>query len=156
MFVLQIHADPNDTQNIFLQVYLPTISGHVLDKMVQTLQAFLDFCYIVCQNVLDSTSLQQLDNALKHFHKYWTVFQECGVCPSRFSLPHQHSLVHYAHMIREFGAPNGLCSSITESKHIKAVKELWRCSNWYEALGQMLLTNQQLDKIAASHADFTA
>jgi len=155
-FVFWIHADPSDSQNIFLQVYLPTISGHVLDKMVQTLQAFLDFCYIVCQNVLDSTSLQQLDNALKHFHKYWTVFQECGVCPSRFSLPHQHSLVHYAHMIREFGAPNGLCSSITESKHIKAVKEPWRCSNRYEALGQMLLTNQWLDKIAASHADFTA
>ncbi len=120
------------------------------------MQALLDFCYIVCQNVLDSTSLQQLDNALKRFHKYRTVFQECGVCPSRFSLPHQHSLVHYAHMIREFGAPNGLCSSITESKHIKAVKEPWRCSNRYEALGQMLLTNQWLDKIAASCANFTA
>ena len=128
----------------------------ILDKMVWTLQAFLDFCYIVCQNILDSTSIQQLDDTLKCFHKYQTVFQECGVHPSRFGLPCQHSLVHYAHMIWEFGAPNGLCSSITESKHIKAVKEPWRHSNQYEALGQMLLTNQQLDKIAASHADFTA
>ena len=50
--------------------------------------------------------------------------------------------------------PNGLCSSITESKHIKAVKEPWRCSGRHEALGQMLLTNQQLDKLAVSHVDF--
>ncbi|KAG1903541.1 uncharacterized protein F5891DRAFT_1185154 [Suillus fuscotomentosus] len=59
-------------------------------------------------------------------------------------------------MIRLFGAPNGLCSSITESKHIKAVKEPWRCSSRFKALGQMLLTNQHLDKVAAAHADFEA
>ncbi len=39
-----------------------------------------------------------------------------------------------------------------ESKHIKAVK---RRSNRYKALGQMLLTNQRLDKLAAAHVDFT-
>ncbi|KAG1755316.1 hypothetical protein EDD22DRAFT_751299, partial [Suillus occidentalis] len=55
-----------------------------------------------------------------------------------------------------FGAPNGLCSSITESKHIKAVKEPWRWSNKHNALGQMLLTNQRLDKLAASRLDFAA
>ena len=42
-----------------------------------------------------------------------------------------------------------------ESKHIKAVKEPWHCSSHYKALGQMLLTNQQMDKLAASHVDFT-
>ena len=57
-------------------------------------------------------------------------------------------------MIQEFGAPNGLCSSITESKYIKAVKEPWRRSSHFEAIGQMLLTNQQLDKLAAAHIDF--
>ncbi|KAF9469995.1 hypothetical protein BDZ94DRAFT_1329827 [Collybia nuda] len=55
-----------------------------------------------------------------------------------------------------FGAPNGLCSSITESKHIKAVKELWRHSSHFKALGQMLVTNQWLDKLAAAWIDFTA
>lgn len=57
-------------------------------------------------------------------------------------------------MIRAFGAPNGLCSSITESKHIKAVKKPWRRSSRYQALGQMLLTNQRLDKLAAARVDF--
>src|SRR5712692_7595783 len=122
--------------------------------MVQAVQAFLDFCYIVCRDVLDTTSLQQLDDALDCFHKYWTIFQECGVRPDGFCLPCQHSLVHYHHAIREFGAPNGLCSSITESKHIKAVKEPWQCSNHFDTISQMLLTNQCLDKLAASWINF--
>ncbi|KAH9979689.1 hypothetical protein BJV74DRAFT_780148, partial [Russula compacta] len=97
-----------------------------------------------------------LEDALSSFHKHHTIFQTSGVCPKGFSLPHQHSLVHYVCMIQKFGAPNGLCSSITESKHIKAIKEPWRHSNQFEALSQMLLTNQQLDKLAALCADFTA
>ena len=62
--------------------------------------------------------------------------------------------MHYQHLIQQFGAPNGLCSSITESKHIKAVKKPWRRSNCFEALGQMLTTNQHLDKLAAAQVDF--
>ena len=58
-------------------------------------------------------------------------------------------------MIREFGAPNGLCSSITESKHIKAVKIPWRRSNRYKALQQMLYINQRMDKLSAARLDFT-
>ncbi|KIJ16060.1 hypothetical protein PAXINDRAFT_76254, partial [Paxillus involutus ATCC 200175] len=42
-----------------------------------------------------------------------------------------------------FGAPNGLCPSITESKHITAVKKPWRRSNKHNALGQILRTNQR-------------
>ncbi|KAF8953940.1 hypothetical protein BDZ97DRAFT_1678489, partial [Flammula alnicola] len=44
--------------------------------------------------------------------------------------------------VQEFGAPGGLCSSITESRHITAVKKPWRRSSRFEALGQMLITNQ--------------
>jgi len=58
-------------------------------------------------------------------------------------------------MIRLFGAPNGLCSSITEVKHIKAVKEPWRRSNRHKPLEQILLTNQRLDKLVAARIDFT-
>jgi len=41
-----------------------------------------------------------------------------------------------------------------ESKHIKAVKEPWQQSSQWNALSQMLLTNQRLNKLAASHVDF--
>ncbi|KAF8814419.1 hypothetical protein BYT27DRAFT_7219856 [Phlegmacium glaucopus] len=53
-----------------------------------------------------------------------------------------------------FGAPNGICSSITESKHIKAVKEPWRCSSRNNPIGEMLRINQRLDKLAAAQVDF--
>ena len=61
---------------------------------------------------------------------------------------------HYPHLIQEFGAPNGLCSSIMESQHFRAVKKPWRRSNHFNALGQMLLMNQWLDKLAAARVDF--
>lgn len=118
------------------------------------LQAFLEFCYITCRDVQDTQSLAALEAALEHFHKHWTIFETCGVRINGFTLPRQHSLIHYRALIRAFGTPNGLCSSIMKSKHIKAVKEPWHRSSRFEALGQMLLTNQQIDKLAAMCVDF--
>ena len=69
---------------------------------------------------------------------------------------HDNSLMHYVFAITEFGTPNGLCSSITESKHIKAVKHPYQCSNRNKPLGQMLITNQHIDKIAAARAHLRA
>jgi hypothetical protein len=123
--------------------------------MVRALWAFLEFCYIARQSVHDTVSLESMSDALARFHRYRTIFETSGVRPKGFNLPRQHVLVHYVNLIRAFGSPNGLCSSITESKHIKAVKQPWRRSNRYNALGQMLLTNQRLDKLAASRVDFT-
>ena len=82
------------------------------------------------------------------------VFRMAGVWPLGFSLPRQHALSHYHHLIEDFGAPGGLCSSITESRHITAVKKPWRRSNRYEALGQMLQINQRLDKLDAMCGEF--
>jgi len=137
-----------------MQVYLPAIEGHVPSEMVRALRALIDFIYIAWRDIIDSNSLKAMDDALERFHKYRQIFVECGVRPTGFNLPRQHSLIHYHKHIQAFGAPNGLCSSITESKHIKAVKEPWRRSNRFDALSQMLLTNQRLDKLAASRVDF--
>jgi hypothetical protein len=120
---------------------------------VKCLSAFLDFCYIARRNDFDSATLQSLDNALRRFHIYREIFQVSGV-RNGFSLPRQHSLVHYRQNIQEFGAPSGLCSSITESRHITAVKKPWRRSSRFDALGQMLLINQRLDKLNAVRADY--
>lgn len=124
--------------------------------MIRALSAFMESCYIIRRSTLSEVSLQHLDDALTRFRQFRKVFQESGVRPDGMSLPRQHALDHYPRHIREFGAPNGLCSSITESKHIKAVKEPWRRSNRFEALGQMLVTNQRLDKLSAARNDFEA
>jgi hypothetical protein len=58
-------------------------------------------------------------------------------------------LVHYASKIERFASPNGVCSSITESTHITAVKKPWRRSNRNNALPQMMQTISRLYKLSA-------
>lgn len=105
------------------QIYLPALKGYVLDDMIHALHAFLDFCYLAHHDVLNTQLLAAMQDALDWFHQYHKIFCTCGVCSS-FNLPHQHSLTHFIQMIWAFGAPNRLCSSIMELKHIKAVKNL--------------------------------
>lgn len=64
-------------------------------------------------------------------------------------------MVHYYNHIKNFGSPNGLCSSITESKHIAAVKRPWRWTNRNMPLPQILKINERLDKISTARVDFT-
>ena len=132
------------------------LEGYVHVDIIKTLNAFLDFCYIARQNVLTEDSLNALDTALERFHHYREIFRISGVRPDGFSLPRQHALKHYRRHIENFGAPNGLCSSITESKHITAVKKPWRRSSRYEALQQMLTINTRNDKLAAARVDFSS
>ncbi|KAG5647022.1 hypothetical protein H0H81_007975, partial [Sphagnurus paluster] len=117
-----------------MKVYIAAITGRVPDAMVQSISTFMDACYIARRNDLNEKSIKELEAAVAHFHHFREVFRTTG--------------------IHNFGAPNGLCSSITESCYITTVKKPWRHSNRYEALGQMLLTNQRLDKLAASCVDF--
>ncbi|KAF8798346.1 hypothetical protein BYT27DRAFT_7123186 [Phlegmacium glaucopus] len=145
-----------DDSKALMKVYLSAITGHVPQEMVQAISAFIDICYLARRSDLTEATLKLFDVALAKFYEYREVFRMTGVRPKGFSLPRQHALSHYHHLIQEFGAPNGICSSITESRHITAVKKPWRRSNRYEALGQMLLTNQRLDKLHAARVDFIA
>ncbi|KAI0354066.1 hypothetical protein OH77DRAFT_1482399 [Trametes cingulata] len=145
-----------DDSKALMKVLLPAIDGHLPSEAVRCVAAFLEFTYFVRREAHTPSSIDSMNHALRRFHQYREVFRTPGVRADGFSLPRQHSCLHYRDRIWAFGSPNGLCSSITESKHITAVKEPWRRSNRYEALGQMLLTNQRLDKLAASNADFRA
>ena len=135
------------------EVYLPAIAGHVPPGMVRALSALLDFCYLVQCSVLNEVTLDAIDAAVERFHQERTIFITSGV-RVHLSLPRQHAMVHYRKLVELFGVPNGLYSSITELKHIRAVKEPWRWSNKFNALGQMLVTNQRLDKLAAARRWF--
>ncbi|KAL0564347.1 hypothetical protein V5O48_017700 [Marasmius crinis-equi] len=97
----------------------------------------------------DSKALMKaVQTAVDRFHDLRSVFIKEGI-RTHFSIPRMHSMAHYPHLIMAFGAPNGVCSSITESRHITAVKKPWRRSNRNNPLSQILLTNQQLDKFTA-------
>jgi hypothetical protein len=122
--------------------------------MLRCFRAFLEFCYIARHDVITEKMLTLLKDALRKFHHYRQVFDEIGVSPGS-TFPRQHSLTHYADSVRLFGAPNGLCSSITEAKHKKAVKEPWRRTNHNQPLDQILCINQRLDNLCAMRTDFT-
>ena len=115
---------------------------------------FMDACYVARRNAITAPALEHFRSCVERFHELRNIFIQAGVRTS-ISLPRQHALSHYYYAIRLFGSPNGLCSSITESKHIKAVKEPWRRSSRFRALIQMLLILVRLDKMAALHRTFS-
>ncbi|KAF8128116.1 hypothetical protein EV363DRAFT_1400617 [Boletus edulis] len=139
----------NDSK-AFMKVYLNAVEGYIPDNMMHTFHAFLEFCYIARHNIITEDMLKDLGDTLEHFHKYREIFIATNV-RSNFALPRQHAMKHYPKLIRLFGAPNGLCSSITESKHMYQGRQ-----TTFNALKQMLLTNQRIDKLAASLVNFTA
>ncbi|KIL57999.1 hypothetical protein M378DRAFT_87088 [Amanita muscaria Koide BX008] len=139
-----------------MKVYLPAIAGLVPPRMVRAVHYFIEFCYHVRREVLDDDDLETLDNLLASFHREREMFMEEGVRPTGFNLPRQHALTHYRDLIFEFGAPNGVCSSITESRHRTAVKDPYRRSSRNEPLAEILLVNQRMDKLAAARVNFVA
>ncbi|KAH9049031.1 hypothetical protein EDB84DRAFT_1593342 [Lactarius hengduanensis] len=109
-----------DDSKALMKVFLAAIASYVPSAMVHCIAAFMDACYIA----------------------------HCTGARISLSLPRQHALEHFYNAIHLFGSPNGLCSSITESKHIRAVKEPWRRSSRYLALTQMLRTLLRMDKMS--------
>ena len=139
---------------IFTQLYLCAIAGLVPIKIVQCMATFLDFCYLARRSEHDTDILAVMNDALHHFPELRMVFVDLGVRETGVGLPRQHALIHYVHAIQQFGSPNGLCSSITESKHIDAVKQPWRHSNRNEPIGQMLRTLTRKAKLVAVCTEF--
>ena len=143
------------SHNRICKVYIAAIEGYVPDDIMCTFRAFTEFCYLVHRNVITDSALNSINDAIERFHRYREVFKTTGVA-STFSLPRQHSVKHYPELIQLFGTPNGLCSSITENKHIAAVKKPYHQSNKHKALGQILVTNQRLDKLSAARTNFAS
>jgi len=138
---------------------MSAIEGHVPRDVIRCFNAYLDFCYLARGSLFTWATLDRLDEALKRFHMYRKVFQSIGVrdaTPAGFSLPRQHAMTHYRQHIENFGAPNGLCSSITESKHISAVKRPWRRSSRYNPIHQIMQTNRRAEKLTTARAWYTS
>ncbi|KAJ3754049.1 hypothetical protein EV360DRAFT_96763 [Lentinula raphanica] len=137
-----------DDSKALMKIFLPAVAEYLPMEMMQCLAAFLDFCYLVRRSDIDEHMIQDVQAAIDRFHLYRDQFITSGV-RKHFSIPRMHAMIHYPLLIQEFGSPNGLCSSITESRHISAVKKPWRRSNKYHALSQILSTNQRIDRLIA-------
>jgi len=69
------------------QVYLSVVKGYIPNKMLYTIRAFLEFCYITWHDIITEGTLIELEDALSYFHKYRGIFQEEGIQGKGFSLP---------------------------------------------------------------------
>ena len=138
---------------ISFEVFLGAIAGYVPSAMVRCVAAFMNACYVARRNSIDSPSLEYFRDCVDTYHDLRTVFPEAGLCVKQ-SVPRQHALTHFYQGIHLFGSPNGLCSSITESKHIRVVKIPWRMSSRYHALTQMLRIIERMEKMQALRRHF--
>ncbi len=129
--------------------------GYLPPMMVCCISRFMDACYLAHWNAISTSGLDRFRESVAQFHELRNIFITTGVHTS-ISLPRQHALVHYQLSIQLFGSPNGLCSSITKSKHIKAVKEPWRQSSHYNALIQILQVLLRLEKILVLYRLFAS
>ncbi|TFK17359.1 hypothetical protein FA15DRAFT_683552 [Coprinopsis marcescibilis] len=137
-----------DDSKALMKVYIGSIKGYVPDEMVQCLSAFMNACYIFRRNAITTTALELASLELDKFHALRHVFIQTDT-RTHVALPRQHALQHLRRSTKLFGSPNGLCSSMTEARHISAVKEPWRRSNRFNALPQMLRTIDRLEKFSA-------
>ncbi|KAI4294538.1 hypothetical protein EV122DRAFT_271411, partial [Schizophyllum commune] len=137
------------------RVILPAIEGYVPAQMVRAVSS-LESCYLVRRNTIDEDAIAQIQAALERFHRERVIFEVEGVRPhGGFSIPRQHALVHYVHVIQEFGALNGGYARLSLSRRIFAPsKKPWRRSNRYNALRQMPVINERIDKLTACRTDF--
>ena len=102
-----------------------------------------------CHNVVMKMAHSIMFREHQRFRECRQAFQCLGVrdlSPAGVSLPRQHSMVRYRRNIKNFGASNRLCSSITESKHIPVAKRPWHCSSRYNAIHRIMETNQRAGK----------
>ncbi|KDQ19208.1 hypothetical protein BOTBODRAFT_170341 [Botryobasidium botryosum FD-172 SS1] len=131
----------NDSKAL-MKVLLPALVGLVPPKIIHCVRSFLNLCYLLHQYLHDNNNLDKIDATLAEYYHHHEFFRQAGVCPNGFRQPRQHALGHYQRLITLFGSPNGLCSSITESRHITAVKEPYRRLNRWNAVSQIAITNQ--------------
>ncbi|KAJ7257138.1 hypothetical protein C8J57DRAFT_1436994 [Mycena rebaudengoi] len=109
-------------------VYLPAISGHVPVQMVRAVGDLIEFYHLVHRSVIDEDTLVAIDAV---------IFRE--VRPDGFSLPRQHSIVHYRSLIQ--GCARRLQSPSTSRRS--------------KSPTVMLLINQRNYKLAAVRVYFT-
>ncbi|KAF8261270.1 hypothetical protein EI94DRAFT_1789551 [Lactarius quietus] len=137
-----------DDSKALMKVFLAAITGYLPSVMVHSIAAFMDACYITRRNAINSIALEHLRNSIDMYHELRSVFVQAGV-HNTLSLPRQHALMHFYRAIHLFGSPNGLCSSITESKHIETTKDTWRRTSRYYAIYQMLRILFRMAKMLA-------
>ncbi|KAJ7802886.1 hypothetical protein B0H14DRAFT_3884342 [Mycena olivaceomarginata] len=116
--------------------------------MVKALSSFMDFCYLVRRNAISAPDLTGIKNALDAFHHHRQIFIDCGVRID-ISLPRQHSPRPLPSLYSPLRLPQWPLLLNHRVEAYQGRQRAWRRSSRFNALSQMLVTLQRLDKMAA-------
>ncbi|KAG9079523.1 hypothetical protein FRC06_007684, partial [Ceratobasidium sp. 370] len=112
------------------KVFLP-VASNCNAAVIRAAQALLDFTYLVHSSSLTDDDLDDMDVALRIFHKDKEVFVRLKAIKARkFSnIPKLHMMEHYTHLIRWLGMLDGFNTETYEQLHIDFAKAGYRASN---------------------------
>jgi len=125
---------------------LPAPNGQDPSRIVRTVRALMDFCFIAQYQCQTSDTIQQLEDCLSVFHDNKNVFVELGA-RKHFNLPKVHSLSHYASSLRLFGTTDNYNTEQSERLHIDFAKDAYRASNRKDEYFQMTKWLERREKV---------
>ncbi|KZV74632.1 hypothetical protein PENSPDRAFT_572729 [Peniophora sp. CONT] len=120
-------------------------------RLLQAVRALLDFTYLVQFPEASEDTLDELQRALKSFHKNKWIFKELKA-RKHFDFPKMHALYHYAESIRLFGTADNFNTAYSERLHIDFAKSAWRATNRKDEYPQMTVWLQRREQIRAHQA----
>ncbi|KAF8882152.1 hypothetical protein BD779DRAFT_1612529 [Infundibulicybe gibba] len=123
-----------------------SVSAEDQKRVVRAVKALLDFAFLSQYPVHSTTTLQQLQDALRRFHQDMDVFITVGI-RTNMNFPKLHSFLHYVSMIKLFGTTDNYNTEYTERLHIDLAKDAYRATNHKNEYSQMTIWLERKEKI---------
>jgi hypothetical protein len=122
------------------------VGSDMSSQGIKASRALIDFIYLAQYPSHDTTSLQEMTNALQTWHSSASYFCDIGAHPD-LKIPKFHSMLHYTDAIQFFGTTDNYNTEMFERLHIELAKRPWRASNKRNELEQMKVWNNRQERI---------
>jgi len=96
-----------------LVIDIPLAGGASNVRLIQAVQAVLDFVYLAQYPVHTDETLETLEDALAHFHEAKDIFIDLGIRDS-YNIPKLHFMQHYMMFIWLYGTTDNFNTAYTE------------------------------------------
>ncbi|KAK7687242.1 hypothetical protein QCA50_009747 [Cerrena zonata] len=121
-------------------------NGHSTTRLLLAVRGMLDFLYLAQYKAHSSTTLDDMDAALRKFHANKNIFVDLGIRVS-FQLPKLHNAGHYRYSIELFSTTDNYNTQTTERLHIDYAKDAYNASNTRNAFAQMTKWLERKEKV---------
>ncbi|CAE6421957.1 unnamed protein product [Rhizoctonia solani] len=137
------------------KVFLGIIAGDTPEMGVEAARAVLDFTFRARQPQLDEDDLNCLDSDVRVFHATREIFITRQVYTGEDfnNFSKMHMMGHYAHQIREWGAPDGYNTEGPERLHIDYVKTPYHTTSGVNPEPQMTKHLQRIEALGIRRAE---